>query len=130
MLDDLGYPDHGRYTRVANDFGVTYGSTKKWLKGISMPDRHRMESVSKFYGVNNEWLSTGKGEKFSGDYSTIQKLQSAMDGLTDCEKKEALEQYLGTLERTEAIKIVGAFLAGISADPSGPSGPSDDQSAY
>lgn len=71
-LDDLGVPVRERAGNLArwvrkNDKNPEFA--RKWLKGLSMPQKDNMTVVSAKLGVREEWLEYGVGDKVSETHS-------------------------------------------------------------
>ena len=64
-LDDMGFaPEYkGRQVKLGNQFDVSQNAAGKWLKAGSIPSYERLIQLSKFLGVNTEWLIAGSGPK-------------------------------------------------------------------
>jgi len=61
-LKGAGIPDdRSRRSRLAQEFGVSRESVRKWLVGESIPDTKRIEEIAKYCGARGEWLLTGQG---------------------------------------------------------------------
>ncbi|MDN7490550.1 hypothetical protein QZM35_22830 [Burkholderia sp. AU45274] len=65
ILDEIdGYPKKGggRQVKLGKDWDVTQKAARKWLEAESIPELTRLMSMARRYGVNFEWLTTGRGE--------------------------------------------------------------------
>src|SRR5262245_34018654 len=60
--DYAGHPaGRDRTTSIANHYGVSRESARKWALGLSMPAPARLQRMAVQIGVGFEWLSTGRG---------------------------------------------------------------------
>lgn len=62
-LDEAGVPPkhQGRQTETAKLFGVTQGSSRKWLVGDAYPDVEKVRDIARKLKVRVEWLLYGDG---------------------------------------------------------------------
>lgn len=60
---DLGGVSAGRRrnTELADIYGVSRETARKWLSGVALPELDRMIDIAMRFGVSMEWLSTGRG---------------------------------------------------------------------
>ncbi|KWF90362.1 hypothetical protein WL95_27420 [Burkholderia cepacia] len=64
ILDAIdGFPKKGagRQVQLGKDWGVTQKAARKWLEAESIPELTRLMAMARSYGVNFEWLTTGRG---------------------------------------------------------------------
>ena len=52
----------GRATKLADMFGVSRETARKWLNEMARPETKRMTEIAGRFGVSFEWLATGRGE--------------------------------------------------------------------
>lgn len=52
-------PYQGRQTYIAGKISVSQEAVRKWLAGIAMPKRPKMEALATLLGVDYAWLSLG-----------------------------------------------------------------------
>lgn len=52
----------GRATKLADMFGVSRETARKWLNDMARPETRRMTELAGRFGVGFEWLATGRGE--------------------------------------------------------------------
>lgn len=52
----------GRTSRLADMFGVSRETARKWLSDMARPETKRMTEIAGRFGVSFEWLATGRGE--------------------------------------------------------------------
>lgn len=51
-----------RAAAVATRWNVTNEASRRWLRGLSLPEQLRVQAMAKAYHVSYEWLATGAGE--------------------------------------------------------------------
>lgn len=51
----------GRQGAMAALFGVSQKGARKWLEGEAIPKLARLNEIAKHFGVNSEWLLSGRG---------------------------------------------------------------------
>ena len=123
LCNAAGYPEHGRQTRLAKQFGLTAKAARKWVMGIGLPELDVIIAMAKWGDVNVEWLLTGRGPK-RGDLVDTKALQlgEMMRSLPAVTRHEVVE-YLGykiergvpTLaqqDRTRYLELLAAFKNG------------------
>lgn len=66
-LTEKGYIQRGRAQRLKREagFAISDRAINKWLNAETLPDHHNIEVLSRFLGVNFNWLAAGQGEKES-----------------------------------------------------------------
>lgn len=79
-LAERGYTQRGSAQRLKREakFTISDRAINKWLKAEALPDHHNIEVLSKFLGVNFNWLAAGQGEKITG-LSTSNLVQKTKD---------------------------------------------------
>lgn len=60
-LNDLGWPLHGRQSRLAHEFGISQVAARKWLNGLALPETEKIPLLSERLNVSLEWLLLGRG---------------------------------------------------------------------
>lgn len=93
-----------RTAAVAERFGVSRESARKWCRGLSIPKDERLRAMAVQLDISYEWLSTGRGTMVGTDLSvreTPNKYDSAelvrLNGLVrnlSRKKQRALIQLL------------------------------------
>lgn len=63
VVTQLGYPEHGRQTQLAQYYKVTQGAARKWFAGEAMPSYEICADLCRRAHVHFEWLMTGRGAK-------------------------------------------------------------------
>lgn len=73
LLDEAGLPAkyEGRQLALAEMFGVSQKGARKWLEGEGLPTLERCIQIAERFGVNTEWLLTGRGPKRPGGSGEI-----------------------------------------------------------
>lgn len=67
LLDHARFqPGRGRTTALANRYGVSRETARKWLTGLSLPELERMIELAVDFGGSFEWLATGRGPMLPG----------------------------------------------------------------
>lgn len=63
VADQNGMPakGSGRQGAMAALFGVSQKGARKWLEGEAIPKLSRLNEIAKHFGVNSEWLLSGRG---------------------------------------------------------------------
>ncbi|SFW57874.1 MULTISPECIES: hypothetical protein [Luteibacter] len=51
----------GRITQLADLFDVSRETARKWLSDLGLPELERQIDMATRFGVNFEWLATGRG---------------------------------------------------------------------
>jgi hypothetical protein len=65
--DVAGVPaGRARAAAVATRWNVTKEASRKWLRGLSLPEQLRVQAMAKSYQVSYEWLATGDGSMLPG----------------------------------------------------------------
>lgn len=66
LCDDHGLPPKGkgRQVDVARMFDVSQKGARKWLEGEGLPTLEKTIEIAQRFGVQTEWLLTGRGDKF------------------------------------------------------------------
>ena len=61
-LDYAGFPgDSERIGRLAEEYDVSRGTARKWLRGLALPELQRMLQLAVQQRISFEWLATGRG---------------------------------------------------------------------
>lgn len=63
VCDDMGLPERGRQTRLAEVAGVSQPRAGRWLDGAGYPEMHRAIAIADWADVNVTWLLQGLGPK-------------------------------------------------------------------
>jgi DNA-binding XRE family transcriptional regulator len=68
VLDEAGMPEKfdGRQVALAKIFDVSQKGARKWLEGEGLPTLERCIEIATHFGVNTEWLVSGRGPKRDG----------------------------------------------------------------
>lgn len=84
ILTEKGYIQRGRAQRLKREagFAISDRAINKWLNAETLPDHHNIEVLSKFLGVNFNWLAAGQGEKESkpSPSELMQKIKDIENG--------------------------------------------------
>jgi len=56
---------YGQQAALARLVGISQPGVKRWFDGAVMPETPRLIFLAKWAGVTYEWLSTGRGDKYS-----------------------------------------------------------------
>jgi hypothetical protein len=124
-LDEAGVaPKHqGRQTETAKLFGVTQGSSRKWLVGDAYPDVQKIREIANKLKVRVEWLLYGDGpmRKTGVDVSNISITPEIDDVLLESiivmvEETLAKEKRQDVSAKTRARLICGAYRNSRNAD--------------
>lgn len=92
---------YGRLTWVMNELGhqrikVTIETVRRWLQGLAMPRRDKMNALSKILEVDETWLAMGvqmPGSSSAFQDEEVQELLRQIESLTDNEQiKELIAQ--------------------------------------
>ncbi|SEN73111.1 hypothetical protein SAMN05216325_1442 [Nitrosomonas marina] len=95
LCDEKNLPEYGRQTLLRKKFGVSQEAVRKWLDGESIPKHSHKVALCDYFGVNFEWLSTGRGIK----YQELNKAEKTLKMLgIDPDKLD--------LDQVESIKIL------------------------
>lgn len=87
-LDYAAFPtDPARTGRLAEEYGVSRETARKWLRGLSLPELERMLQLAIRQRISFEWLATGRG---------------TMEGV-DLEVREQPGKY----EDAEELRLIG-----------------------
>lgn len=70
-------PEHGRQTILRKKLKISQEAVRKWLDGESIPRHNHKVQLCEYFGVNYEWLATGRGVKYA------QKQRSDAEELLD-----------------------------------------------
>lgn len=62
LIEAMASKDVSRY-KLAKDCGLSPSTVTNWILGKTVPDRTKIELVSKYLEVNSEWMLDGKGYK-------------------------------------------------------------------
>lgn len=113
LCDEKDLPDHGRQTILRKKFGVSQEAVRKWLDGESIPKYSHKVALCDYFGVNFEWLSTGRGAKYqelSKAEETLKMLGIDPDKL-DVDQVESIKAIIRMPEenRGKAKKIISVF---------------------
>lgn len=62
LLDEAGYPPgvNNRMDAVADHFGVSPQTARKWLKGVALPNPLTLCQITERFGVSLDWLLAGR----------------------------------------------------------------------
>jgi hypothetical protein len=63
-----------RVSALATAWKVNKETARKWVRGLALPEQHRMQAMAAKYSVSYEWLSTGRGPMIMA----AQRLQEPM----------------------------------------------------
>lgn len=63
LIEAMALKQVSRY-KLSKDCGLSPTTVTNWIAGHTVPDKTKIEIVSKYLEVNTEWLITGNGEKF------------------------------------------------------------------
>lgn len=82
-MESCGHQLRGRARLLSKQFMVSDKAASKWLKGEAIPETSKIPELSRFLGVNGEWLLSGSGEmkpildssKLGEIISTLQKME-------------------------------------------------------
>lgn len=98
ILSEKGYIQRGRAQRLKREagFGISDRAINKWLNAESLPDHHNIEVLSKFLGVNFNWLAAGQGERATEPQQPIET-NSDSNKLTKPQKDLAKILEAGTV---------------------------------
>ncbi len=85
LVNELGYPEHGRQTQLAAHYKVTQGAARKWFAAETMPGYEICADLCKRAQVQYEWLMTGRGPKYLSSplQSETSKISPAAQSLID-----------------------------------------------
>ncbi len=61
-LEHAGHPGRGGQTWLAQAMGVSQTNSRKWLKGVALPEIQKIVALAKLLGVRLEWLISGSGD--------------------------------------------------------------------
>jgi transcriptional regulator with XRE-family HTH domain len=66
LCDEHGLPPKGkgRQVAVAKMFNLSQKGARKWLEGEGLPTLERTIEIASRFGVQTEWLLTGRGDKY------------------------------------------------------------------
>lgn len=95
ILDAIdGFPRKGagRQVQLGKDWDVTQKAARKWLEAESIPELTRLMAMARRYGVNFEWLTTGRGVMTNTAHSTPQKDNAQMIDADQSTVSQSLEK--------------------------------------
>lgn len=66
LCDEHGLPPkgRGRQVAVAKMFDLSQKGARKWLEGEGLPTLENSIEIARRFGVQTEWLLTGRGDKY------------------------------------------------------------------
>ena len=98
-MESCGHQIRGRARLLSKQFAVSDKAASKWLKGEAIPETSKIPELSKFLGVNGEWLLSG-----SGDMKPVldsSKLGEIINTLQKMEKEQKLSpEILSMIQQT------------------------------
>lgn len=101
ILADNGYPGWGRQRFIAQKFGVSHPSAKKWLDGVNYPEMDKLVEFARWGNTTVDWLITGEGLKhplpsqLSPDLLSILEMLSEANPETVKTAKNVVSALLG-----------------------------------
>lgn len=103
VCQDMGIPEHGRQTRLAELFKLTQRGVKRWFDGESFPGVDKAVSIATWANVNFEWLMTGRGTK-KRDNTMLNEMRNILEilhNIPDGPKQDVLEFIQYRVERAD-----------------------------
>lgn len=95
-LDRLPPKGGGRQLELAKIFGVSQKGARKWLEGEGLPKTSRINEIAAHFGVNSEWLLSGRGDmrEQEGNYGARENRHSygAGSGALLCTKVPVISE--------------------------------------
>ncbi|HSX49914.1 MAG TPA: S24 family peptidase [Cellvibrio sp.] len=94
----------GRQVEMARIFGVSQKGARKWLEGESMPKTARINEIANYFGVNSEWLLSGRGQRLAG--FNIQEQPATYNITNPCSTRLPLvPEDLGEICKNNAVNF-------------------------
>jgi len=90
--------------KLAKILGISKSTIANYQSGSTIPTGPYLNAIAKAFGINREWLATGKGEKIIN--SNNPNFKNDIDIISDSKKLKMIIKHLD-LNQTEFAKSIG-----------------------